>query len=392
MFISHEISRLSNDGRFLYVDLRPRLDVYLRYTSWNNGLVIYRWVENAWRVENFDPDISLIIPEHLENQSLPVYQFIHQIPENIRELVSPFQCLQTKLLQVCAQSWEAQQLLHDLPLLLWLIVDHLQSKGFSSNYVKHLVRKKRKDILKEIFGKGSNADINMLRKISINDQSLDESMLKAIKTAIENDYSIRLRHDSDITFQHLFFLRRCPFLIESRMLSILACKQYKGQAEMMDEIREIGRLWRDVAGLGDLLNMDSRTSLNRCDSIKSLQKIHDRWTRIFNRMKQNIDDAKVFFPEAPIKGNQSIVQIMNLEDLKDEGRYMHHCVGSYAKRILAGESYIFKVLQPERATLELIINGKDIRIGQFKCACNNPPSGNAVTAVVGWIERYLKRY
>ena len=338
MYISPEISRLSKDERNLYVDLRPRLDVYLRYISWNEGLIVYRFLENAWQVENFDPDISLIVPGHLKNKSLPVYQFIQQIPENIRKLVSPFQYLQTILLQLCAQSWETQRLLHDLPLLLWLIVHHLQSKGYSSNDAKHLIRKKRKDILKEIFGKGSNADIKMLRKISINDQSFDESMLQAIKKAIENDYSIRLRHESDINFQHLFFLRRCPFLAESRLLSILASKQYKGQAEMMDEIREIGRLWRDVAGLGDLLDMDSRTSLNKCDSMESIQGLHDRWPRFFNRTKRNKNDAKVLFPKALIYENPSIVQIMNLDALKDEGRYMHHCVGSYAQRILEGSS------------------------------------------------------
>ena len=389
MFITSEISRLSNDGRFLYVDLRPRLDVYLRYAAWNDGLSVSRWDIDTWLVETYDPDISLVAPKYYENKDLPVYQFIHQIPEGIRKRVSPFQHLQTKLLQVCAQSWEAQQLLSDLPFLLWLIADYLKYKDLSSKQIKHLIRKKRKDILKEIFGRGSNADVKMLRKIRIHNQVLNENSLNAIKFTIRNDYSINLCHQSDIPLQQLIIIKQCPFLGESRLISMLASKTYPDQAAMMGEIREIGRLWRDISGLGDLLNMDSGTSLNRCDSMESLQNLHDQWTRTFNQMKSSVNDSQVLFPPAPIKGNQSIVQILNLEELKEEGRKMHHCVGSYSRKVIEGRSYIFKVLQPERATLEIKISGKDIRIVQFKCAYNKAPSENAVIAVVGWLDNYL---
>jgi hypothetical protein len=39
------------------------------------------------------------------------------------------------------------------------------------------------------------------------------------------------------------------------------------------------------------------------------------------------------------------------QELREEGREMKHCVGSYRRRVERGECFLYRVLQPERATL-----------------------------------------
>jgi len=389
MYLGKDITQISDGGRFLYVDLRPRLDVYLRYACWDEGLTIYRWKDVGWRVEPFDPGISLITPEHYEDPGLPVYRFIQKIPSEVRELVLPFGLLQTKLIQMCARSWEVRQLLSDFPILSWVIANYLQGREFTPEQLSRLLKKKRKQILAEIYSKGSNADVRMLRKIRFRKQPLTAISLMAIKDAIKNDYAHKFRHLKFIPLQLLIILGCHPFLWESNMLPMLANKIYPDQTEMMREIKRIGQLWEDTIALGEALNTEVIRHLNKCGSVESLKKIHDQWTRDLNQLTVSLHDSQVLFPEAPIKGNKAITQIMNLADLRQEGREMHHCVGGYAKKILERKSFIFKVLQPERATLELKIVGRDIQIGQLRGKYNKRPSDEAFKVVQDWIEEYL---
>lgn len=64
---------------------------------------------------------------------------------------------------------------------------------------------------------------------------------------------------------------------------------------------------------------------------------------------------------------------------------MHHCVGSYSQTVLKGNCYIYKVLNPQRATLELVRQAKSWRIGQLALHCNNSPSQATRLAVQDWL-------
>lgn len=60
------------------------------------------------------------------------------------------------------------------------------------------------------------------------------------------------------------------------------------------------------------------------------------------------------FPPPPIPGSNSTVPLTNAAQLEEEGNEQHNCVGSYANKVLAGDTYIYRILAPERATLSII--------------------------------------
>lgn len=53
---------------------------------------------------------------------------------------------------------------------------------------------------------------------------------------------------------------------------------------------------------------------------------------------------------------------------------MNHCIGSYVENALQEKSYFYKLLSPERATLQVKVAADKVSVVQFKHAHNRKPS------------------
>jgi hypothetical protein len=175
--------------------------------------------------------------------------------------------------------------------------------------------------------------------------------------------------------------------------------------EVFDSSRwkDVIRLWNDSKSLGNSLGIENSTQIiMRCKSISGLQKLHDRWSarlnaRVSQQQIQRFIDAygTNAFPQPPIPSTDEVVPISTYEELADEGRTMHNCVLSYADQVMEGRCYIYRVLRPERATLEIRgENGKYLP-AQLRTISNGQPSNETKDAVAKWIgnqinERYFK--
>jgi len=56
-------------------------------------------------------------------------------------------------------------------------------------------------------------------------------------------------------------------------------------------------------------------------------------------------------PPSPLRGTGNIVHISKVRDLLAEGEEMAHCVGGYVDRVMSGDVFIYRIFEPERATL-----------------------------------------
>ena len=63
---------------------------------------------------------------------------------------------------------------------------------------------------------------------------------------------------------------------------------------------------------------------------------------------------------------------------------MHNCVGSYINRIRKMRCDIYRVLKPERITLEIKRLKKGPAIGECKARFNNSPGINAKAEIFNW--------
>jgi len=133
--------------------------------------------------------------------------------------------------------------------------------------------------------------------------------------------------------------------------------------------------------------------LLRLKSSQDLQRTHNQWLVRFidNAKDKGVEGFKerygdAVFPEPPLKGTETIVPVCTIEALYAEGAAMHNCVGVYATRVMEGRSYIYSVLSPQRATLELAIHGKNVFIQQLLLESNKPPAIETKNAVEEWVK------
>ncbi|PIP38991.1 MAG: hypothetical protein COX19_09650 [Desulfobacterales bacterium CG23_combo_of_CG06-09_8_20_14_all_51_8] len=389
MIISKDISCLSENDRYLYIDMRPHLDVVLKYAPWEDGLIIYRQTDSGWEIDNSDPNLSLLGPEHETDPDLPVNQFIRSIPEDIRVIVSRFDHLQTKLLQLLALSDAARDLVHDIPLLLWLVADYAQNNDIFIDDIKVLLKEKRVEILTRIIGvQCGEVDVKFLKKIK--PTQFNHRQLHFIKHYLYSNRTREFRYWKEIPYDALVILKNHRDLTSCRFIQLLADGNYKAMAVIRPNRTAIINLINDTVCMGRNLGVViPMTFINKCASLAELQALHNKWVRKFNA-REIVIKRLIPFPEPPIPGTPNIAPIQNEGELLHEGRFMKHCVGGYARKIHAGQSYIYRVLQPERATLEIRGRDSSVHIGQFSLELNGKPSRETYLEVVLWIENFKK--
>jgi hypothetical protein len=389
MFISKDISWLSENGRFLHIDMRPVLDVHLKYALWENGLTLYRQNCTGWEIENQDPNLPLLNPLHESDPDLPVHVFIRSIPADIRNAVSRFDHLQTKLLQLLALSSAARDLLHDIPLLLWIVADYAQEPNVTKSSLEALLKKRRVDILLEtLFRDSSEADVRFLKKISLS--NFFNRQLNYIQHYIYDGRAHDFRNWQEIPYHALEILKNQRDLVSCEFIKRLAIGDHNTSEAVIPHKSVIITLINDTLRMGRNLGIaDPMHIINKCDTIAALHRLHDKWVKKFNN-REIFYRSRIQFPEPPIPGNAAIQPIRNEGELLLEGRRMHHCVGGHNGRIHQGISYIYQVFEPERATVEIIGRGLAVRMGQFMMACNKRPSAESHLKVHQWIEDFKK--
>lgn len=92
--------------------------------------------------------------------------------------------------------------------------------------------------------------------------------------------------------------------------------------------------------------------------------------------------------QPPIAGSQSIIAISTVTDLYAEGIFMGYCIASYIDRIERGEVFVYRVLEPERATLTVSIKIGGYQISEIRRVDNMSVSEITLQTVNYWIKAY----
>ena len=151
------------------------------------------------------------------------------------------------------------------------------------------------------------------------------------------------------------------------------------------EFPELSRLLRDT------VNMDIQVQLVKRvpGSIAQVQRIHDKLVEKVNEAPEARFKwmESLQFPAPPLPGNEKIVPIETPAMLIEEGKMQHHCVAVMGYDIKEGKTYIYRILEPERATLAIdrILDGWFI--GELRAACNAGVKGETLRMVQDWLDR-----
>jgi PcfJ-like protein len=121
----------------------------------------------------------------------------------------------------------------------------------------------------------------------------------------------------------------------------------------------------------------------------TVQRENSLWHEAIAKLRKTRSRYKIpppWFPTGHANG-YSIVPLDSAEELWKEGWAMHHCVGSYDRRVAKGVCYIYSVRQGDEriATVELVRINDQVRPGQIRGRCNAQPSKEVCTAVRKWL-------
>lgn len=385
MLISEDISRC--EGGALYLDMRPQVDVQLKFSSWHDGLQLYRYESQDWQHDRYDP--GLILVNDLYPPKTPAADFASRVPTDIRQAVQPFQHFQTTMLQWASVYPFARDLLFTNPVLLWLAACHSPEE---INPVD-ILGKKQSEILKALYGTGSESKVRFLKKIQI--ENGNEEALFIIQKALQSpDMPAVFRHWKKIPIPALAVAERHPLLRQSPFLRNVAENEFD-LYQAYAEAEKLIRIWPDIKRMGRQLEISNLPGiLKKVYTYRDLESIHDRWVQKLNRrmaerIKNNEIDPSQMFPFPPLEGTESIVPITNALELALESNAMRHCVVSYEVKIRKGLSYIYRIMEPERATLEIgFTSDGDCKIIQLKTFANGNPSGQTWEHVQQWLKNH----
>lgn len=227
----------------------------------------------------------------------------------------------------------------------------------------------------------TDAAVRALRKIPPESASL--AAVTHLRSALRNPPAAKLvAHQSELNSGVLAILGD-PDLLEAAEPTLLAevasRKSERGQSPTSARLAETLYYAR----------MYEPDRTYRFRSMEQLRRIHLRMIQTYIVPALELPENQVF-PRPPVPGIPGeIIPLRSVVELEREGLRQKNCVASYAARVLAGLEYIYRVEQPERATLSLTKGyGGTWKVAELKASCNRPVRASTVAAVNRWISLY----
>ncbi|QEP41929.1 hypothetical protein D5085_01465 [Ectothiorhodospiraceae bacterium BW-2] len=368
----------------------------LHFSSWQEGFsVIGQRVDGSEMRLSDLPNKKILWPA--VSPETPLGKLQQTIPEPIRKVISPVRNHQYRLIRLTALHPFAAQLCVDNPVLFWLWgVQVAMAAGDLADVIKRDLGQKQHQLLLQLLaGKCApwvqqrpKSAVKLLKKMTI--QAGDQTEINQIMRLLNHPESESMRHQTDIDATTESYLFHCEALNPRWRQHLRGSCRETAVADrtilLKRELGRIGTLWRDAVRMAQELEIEIwERQLYRLKHSEQLIALHDEIVRHYNQKMATLH-KQINFPPPPIAGTEKIRPVTNYFELLEEGRVMHHCVGSYSVRVQQGQSYIYQVLSPQRATLELDLTRRKIVIGQMKCRFNAEPTRESYDFVQKWIE------
>lgn len=382
--IDENVVTLSDQGELL-ITLQSGYDVQFKITSWEDGLNYFIYEHNNWCQQDIDAGIILATDQPIDSSD-PTELFVANIPILLRHVASRFHYKQFSLLRIVAQYPKLEEIVVHSPNLCWMLVVFAEQEGWSIEHTASVLQLKRIQITEILFANNSPQLVKLLNKIQLINGSEGEFsfLIKVLKQAsVLNTF----KHWETVSMQALRVVDKKECFLNSRLLANEIDTGKTIRANLI-HFSDLQSTYNDIQRLCTSLGRGFDLRIWRTmKTTRQLEQLHDRLTQQYNNSEQGrlallerfrsqgiTEDIDSPYPICPLGDFEHFVQLKNRSELAEEGIYMRHCVSSYHNNLLGGKRYIYKLLQPQRATVELSFNQSNYRITQFKLARNRKPS------------------
>jgi hypothetical protein len=388
--------RFVDRNGILELDFRPCLDALVRLTPWEDGLQTLRWEPYEWEADQRDWQLMLLSSARRAGGDHPAGRLAATVPEEALRLAraaGTYELTGLRLLRHHAETWD---LARTAPNLFWLLSAVVGAWDTSPEEHGELLRLRRVEILGRCTGvAASAASLRFVEKfVPVEHNEAEVQLL--LKGAGDVEIAQTFRHHRRVTPELLRLATLCRpmlshgFFQEALRRSVDASQE--GTPLETAEAWEVVSTYRDTLRMAGQLHLDAgerARCLGAARTIAGLRALHDRWwQRVSEDVLETPNSGVTLdepFPESGLIPPDGIEPIRTARGLVDEGRAMHHCVVTYVQQCIAGVSFVFRVLRPQRATLEVRFIGGRPLAAQLRGPCNATPSVATKAVVEEWI-------
>ena len=316
-------------------------------------------------------------------------QFRFSLPKRAAHVLEPFRTHQWQLLVMLHHDPASIELAEGNPALAFALAQKLKGDRELIASLRCGTMRQR-DLLGVLDLPDSPAAVNLFRKID--PHSLNGDNWPAVVGVICRELEApkpRLHHLSSINSGVV------EILLDPRAARAAT-------AQLLEEVagdRAENHRGRVVHLITSTLRMQEELRVReRCDRFQNLERlhrVHDEVAALYRRRVQQLIEANGqgpgCFQTPPLPGIAGQIEpITSPSDLVDEGEMQGNCVASYAARVREGNTYIYRVLHPERATLSIVRRGLlgEWEIGELERRFNTDVSDETESFVQAWLERH----
>jgi hypothetical protein len=357
-----------------------------RLRSWEEGGGIEVRQGRVWRRNDEAFDFPVSSEEVAElNAHHPVRAYYETLPGNSARVLRQFVSHQCRLLLVLRQYPLSEELAASAPILCWA-ASSLLGASPTKGEIGALFGSRRSLILEKFCGVGSASHLKFLTKIrNFSYQHEDLQLLKGMLR--DERLMVKLRHAREINWPVLRLFFKQPNILE--MKCALDCLSASNRRDAFIFLSKVGTYMRDIRRMCQTASLEypwARICVMK--NAYQIKKLHDALAvELSRRNKESIvEKYGEDLPPSPLKGTETIVHISKVRDLLAEGEEMAHCAGGYVERVMNGDVYMYRVYEPERATMEVerVSDGK-FRIVQVKLYKNGDVSNNTLMLLKSWV-------
>ena len=246
---------------------------------------------------------------------------------------------------------------------LYSIINNLKKNSSAKTVLKTFFGSSYRNLIGRLLASNNKRiDINMMVALcdAIESGKLPKSILHALSRLINEQSSTADRYLVELlsVIENIFFIigMRAPSErdydtdeFKKRIHNLTIYAKVVTNHLLKDNQTEIvsWRMFRDTVDMAKRLGI--RVRINKLINYDTIKQLHDRLAayqqrdlEIINKYS-NFDFVTFKAPDKEYEGFK-FIQLENPDELVDEGKRMHHCVGGYARRCLTGRSVIFTMV------------------------------------------------
>lgn len=328
------------------------------------------------------PSFRLVYPWGAE-PAAALADFRRALPEEIARILEPHVSHQWSLLELLATRPEALQLATHNPVLAYLLANNDHFRRNLTKPPAYLAKWRldytQKKLLEWLGFPGTQGTVNLMRKILPGSITPDSARL--LRTALNELPTV------PELLAHVRRINRSVIglVINARLVPALTPGLLAEAAELDDQPAGREPADRLLGALSTVVEMGGNPRLRRLASLREIDRITAHVGKAYEEWKLDMRASRVKRP--PPEGTRDIVRLTTRAEVLQEGREQENCVGSRAESVLEGRTCIYRVLKPERATLQISRSSRSGRwcIMEVEARANTAASDQTVQHIQAWL-------